>query len=135
MPSSASSVSPARARRTIEIAAHFGGIEHVQRPAAVEGDEVGDVDQRIDRPQPDRGQPLLQPIRRRPVLDAAHETQRERRTQRRRGAELERDVHRTGKLALDRLDRHILEFPHVGGGEVARDAVHAGAIGRGSASG
>ena len=58
-----------------EIAAHFRGVEHVQRPAAVVGHEIGDIDQRIDRAQADRGQPLLQPGRRRAVLDAANEAQ------------------------------------------------------------
>ncbi len=117
-----------------EIAAHFRGVEHVQRPAAVVGDEVGDIDQRIDRAQPDRGQPLLQPVRRRAVLDAAHQAQREGRAQRGRRAEIERHLHRAGELAFDRLDRRVLELAHVGGGKIARDAVHAGAVGRGSAS-
>ena len=43
---------------------------------------VGDVDQRVDRAQADGLQPLLQPFRRRAVLDAAHQPQRERRAQR-----------------------------------------------------
>ena len=110
-----------------EIAPHLGGIEHMQRPAAVVGDEVGDVDQRVDRAQPDRGQPLLQPFRRRAVLDAAHEAQREGRD--RASAEFDRHRDRAGKLALDRLDRRVLELAHVGGGKIAGDAVHAGAIG------
>ncbi len=108
-----------------EIAAHFRRVEHVQRPAAVVGDEIGDIDQRIDRAQADRGQSLLQPGRRRPVLDAAHEAQCKRGAQLRR-----RDLHRdrAGELALDRLDGRILELAHVGGGEIAGDAVHAGAV-------
>ena len=73
-----------------EIALHLRGVEHVQRPAAVVGDEVGDVDQRVDRAQADRRQPLLQPVRRRAVLDAAHQAQREGRAERRRRAEVER---------------------------------------------
>ena len=44
-------------------------------------------------------------------------------------AEIERHLHRARKLALDRLDRRVLERAHVGGGEIARDAVHAGAVG------
>ena len=112
-----------------EIAAHLRGIEHMQRPAAVVGDEVGDIDEGIDRAQSDRRQPLLQPVGRRTVLDAAHEPQREGGTERRRGAEIERHPHRTGKRALYRLDARVLELPHVGGGEIARDAVHAGAVG------
>ena len=59
-----------------EIAAHLGRIEHMQRPPAVVSDEIGDIDQRIDWAQPDCGQPARQPIRRWPVLDAAHEAQR-----------------------------------------------------------
>ena len=56
-----------------EIAPHLGGIEHMQRPAAVVSDEIGDIDKRVDRTQTDRGQPLLQPWRRRAVVHAAHE--------------------------------------------------------------
>ena len=41
-----------------EIARNLGGIEDVQRPAAVEGDVVGDVDQRRDRAQADGAQAL-----------------------------------------------------------------------------
>ena len=72
-----------------EIALHLLGVEHMQRTAAVEGHEVGDVDQRIDRAQADGREPLLQPLRRRAVLDAAHQAQREARAQRRRRAEVE----------------------------------------------
>ena len=108
-----------------EIALHFRGVEHMQRPGAVVGHEVGDIDQRVDRPQADRGQALLQPFRRRAVLDAAHQPQREARTQR---GVLDRHLHRAGEFALDLLDRRVLEFAHVGGGEIARDAVHAGAV-------
>ena len=39
-----------------------------------------------------------------------------------------RHLHRAGEFALDRLDGRILEAAHVGGGEVARDAVDAGAV-------
>ena len=51
--------------------------------------------------------------------------QREARTQRR---VFDGDLHRAGEFALDRLDRRVLELAHVGGGQVARDAMHAGAI-------
>ena len=97
----------------------------MQRPGAVVGHEVGDVDQRIDRAQADRGQPLLQPFRRRAVLDAAHQPQRKTRAQ---CGVLDRDLHRAGEFALDLLDTGILELAHVGGGKIARDAVHAGAV-------
>ncbi len=108
-----------------QIAPHLGRIEHVQRPRAVVGHEVGDVDQCIDRPQADRGQALLQPGRRRAVLHAAYQPQRESRTQ---FGVFDRHLHRAGKLALDRLDSGILEFAHVGRGEIAGDAGHAGAV-------
>ena len=97
----------------------------MQRTGAVVGHEVGDIDQRVDRPQPDRGQALLQPFRRRAVLDAAHQPQRKARTQRR---VLHRHLHRAGEFALDRLDGGVFELAHVGGGKIARDAVHAGAV-------
>ena len=97
----------------------------MQRPGAVVGHEVGDIDQRVDRPQPDRGQALLQPFRRRAVLDAAHQPQRKARAQR---GVFDRHLHRAGEFTLDRLDAGILELAHVGGGKIARDAVHAGAV-------
>ena len=63
-----------------EIAFDLRRVEHMQRPGAVVGHEVGDVDQRVDWPQADRGEALLQPLRRRAVLDPAHQPQREART-------------------------------------------------------
>ena len=112
-----------------EIALHLGGVEHVQRPATVVGDEVRDIDQRIDRPQPDRGEPPLQPLRARAILDAAHEAQREAAAQRRRRAEVEPHTDRARPGAGDGFDRLVLERPHPGGGEIAGDAVHAGGVG------
>ncbi len=100
----------------------------MQRPAAVVGDEVRDIDQRIDRPQPDRGEPPLQPLRARAVLHAAHEAQREAAAQRRRRAEVEPHADRARPVAGDRLDRLVLERPDAGGGKIAGDAVHAGGV-------
>ena len=37
-----------------EIAVELVGVEDVERPVEIEGEEIGDVDQRRDRPQPDR---------------------------------------------------------------------------------
>ncbi len=54
-----------------QVAGELPGVEHVQRPVEVEGHQVGDVDQRRDRPQADRLQPALQPVGRGAVLDAA----------------------------------------------------------------
>ncbi len=90
-----------------QIALDLGGVEHMQRAAAIEGQVVGDVDQRVDRPQPDGAQPLLHPFGRGAVADAAHEAQRE------GGAELAVGLGRSraspatgqSKRAADRLDR------------------------------
>ena len=101
----------------------------MQRAAAVVGDEVGDVDERVDRTKADCLQPLLQPFRRRAVLDAAHETKRERRAQRMGLAEVELHRHRAGEFAFDRLRCAVLECADIGRGEIARDAVDARAIG------
>ena len=53
------------------VAGQLRHVEHVQRAAEVDGEEVGDVDQRVDRPQADRDQPVLQPLRARPVAQVA----------------------------------------------------------------
>ncbi|OIQ64121.1 hypothetical protein GALL_543330 [mine drainage metagenome] len=97
----------------------------MQGPGAIVGHEVGDIDQRIDRPQPDRGQALLQPFRRRAVLDAANQPQCKARTQR---CILDRHFHRAREFPLDDADAGVLELAHVGGRKIARDAVHAGAV-------
>ena len=114
---------PARGARR-DCPCTFVGVEHMQRPAAVEGDVVGDVDQRVDRAQADGRQPLLQPLRRRAVLDAAHEAQRERRAERMASAP-KSSVTATGQgnSPLTGLRRAILERAEAGGGEIARDAV------------
>ena len=104
-----------------QIAMHLVGIEHVQRPAAVEGDEIGDVDKRVDWTQPDCGQPLLQPVGRRTVLDAAHQAQAEGRAQRRRLAELERDFHRAREGALHRFWNLVFICADRSCAEVARN--------------
>ncbi len=108
---------------------HLGGVEDVQRPAAVIRDVVGDIDQRVDGTKADRREPALQPLGRRAVLHAAHEAQPECGTKRRRRSEVERHRHRAWELALDRLDGRVLEGAHVGRRQIARDAVHAGAVG------
>jgi hypothetical protein len=108
---------------------HLVGIEHVQRPAAVEGDEIGDVDKRVDWPKPDCGQPLLQPIGRRPVFHPAHQTQAEGRAQRLRLAEVERDFHGAREGAPHRFWNLVFIAADRSCAEVARDTRHTGAIG------
>src|SRR6202012_5742589 len=51
-------------------AGEFVHVEDVQRTAKVESEEVGDIDQRVDRPQPDAGQACLQPFGTGGVLNA-----------------------------------------------------------------
>ena len=97
----------------------------MQRAATVEGDEVGDVDQRVDRPQADGGEPLLQPVGRGAVLDAFDQTQAEGRAQFRR---FDLNFHRAGERALHRLGRAVLEVADRRGAEVAGDAVDAVAV-------
>jgi hypothetical protein len=107
---------------------HLCGVEHMQRAAAIEGDEVGDVDQRIDRAKTNRSKALLQPVGRGAVLDTLDQAQAEGRTQRMGGAEIERDFDGAGERALHRLGRAVLEVADGGGAEIARDAVDAGAV-------
>ena len=110
-----------------EIARDLGGVEDVQRPAAVVGDEVGDVDQRVDRPQADGAQPLLQPVRRRAVLHAADQPRRRRAGV--GGRRIERTSIGHGTVARDRRDRPLLQRADAGGREVAGDAGDAQRIG------
>ena len=109
-------------------------VEHMQRATAIKGEVIGDVDQRVDGAQADGLQPLLHPVRRGAVLDAAHEPQGEGRRQMRvlRG-QIKLHGDRAGESPRDRLDRAILQPAQTGGCQIARDAVHArriGAIGR-----
>ncbi len=57
-----------------EITLHLIGIEDMQRAAEIEGDKIGDIDQRRDRPQTDRDQAILQPFRTGAVLDTLYIT-------------------------------------------------------------
>src|ERR1051326_3975335 len=50
-----------------EIARELLRIEHMQRPAQIEGYIIGDIDQRRDRPEANGGQAMLQPARAGPV--------------------------------------------------------------------
>ncbi len=113
-----------------DVALDLGGIEDMQRPAVVEGHVVGDVDQRVDGPQPDRGQPALHPGGRRAVADAAHEAEPESRAEVLvPGREIEPHRDRLGESALDGANRDGLQAAEPGRREVARDSVDAGGIG------
>ena len=102
----------------------------MERTREIECDVVGDVDQRRDRPEPDCGQPVLQPFRARPVADVAERPSHD------EGAGISvagREVappgERAFEAALDRRRVERLEAPHPCGGEVAGDAADPRAIG------
>ncbi len=112
-----------------EIAPELGGVEHVQRPAEVHGHQVGDVDQGRDRPQPDRGQPLLQPGRARAVAQAAQDPADEQRAGRplaRRKVEADPQPGLEGARNGREIARSQRAEP--GGRELARDPEHAEAV-------
>ncbi len=105
------------------------GVVDMQGAAAVVGDVIGDIDQRVDGTEADRLQPPLQPVRAWPVLDAPDHPAREHRAgSRALLVELELDRDRIGEGAVDRLDRVGLERAEAGGGEVAGNAAHAETI-------
>ena len=113
--------------RLDEAAGELGGVIDVQRPGAVVGDEVGDVDQGVDRAQADRAQPRLQPGRRGAVLHAADQPAGEGRAGVRaveRGSRSGRG-RRPGTGATDRS----FSVPTPGRGEVAGDAGDAQPVG------
>ena len=113
-----------------EIALDLRGVEDVQRPAAVVGDVVGDVDEGVDRAQPDRGEAPLHPRRRGAVLHAAHEPEREGRAEMLVARlEGEGDGDGAGAGALHRLHGVALELAEAGRREIAGDAVDRGAVG------
>ena len=101
----------------------------MERPGAVEGQEVGDVDERRDRPQPDGKQPSLQPIGARAVLQPADGAPGEQRA----GIggfprEVEGDAGRVFETARDRLGGEGNERTYARRREIPGDAVNAETI-------
>ena len=112
-----------------EIAGDLGEIEDVQRASAVESDVVGDVDERADRPQANRSQPLLHPFGGGTVGHAADQPQGESRAEMRvGGSEIEMHAGRAVEGAFVGLRRRRLQFAQPGGSEVPRDAGDAGGV-------
>ena len=112
-----------------EIALDLGGVEHVQRAAAVEGQVVGDVDERIDRLLADALELALQPFGRGAILDALHHAQREQGRERLRVAEVEADPDRARIGAAHRIELRFHKRADLGRRKIARDAVDAEAVG------
>ena len=101
-----------------EIAGDLVGVEDVQRPPAIEGEEIGDVHQGVDRAQADAFQPFLQPFRARAVFHATHQPQGEDRRQPRVSRrEIEVHLDRTGEFAAEPAPRSL---PSVGRGRRRR---------------
>ncbi len=93
----------------------------MQRAAEVEREVVGHVDQRVDRAEAERGQPVLQPLRAGAVAQAADGPPEH------PGARLgPRDLPLQPALerGRDRCGAPRLQRAHAGGGEVAGDAAN-----------
>ena len=117
----------ARPRQTHrQIAGEPAGIKHMKRPVEVKGQEIGDVDERRDRPQPDRFELVLQPCRARPVMDAANVPPEKQRASR---AVLDIDADRRPEMPGNRGRIEWPQTSEAGGGEIAGDAADPEAVG------
>ncbi len=111
-----------------QVARDLRRVEDMQRPALVEGQVIGDIDQRVDRAEADGSQPLAHPGGARAVFHAAHEAKREAGAEMPVLTEIEADL--DGRLAFHREGRRRsrLQGAETGCREIAGDAVDAGAI-------
>src|SRR5262249_22006720 len=105
------------------------GVIDVQGTTAVIGNVVRDIHQSIDRPESDRLEPKLKPLRARPVLYAPNHSAGEHRA----GTcsvlvEIELDRNGIGEVPLHRLRRVGLELAEACSGKVAGDAANAQAV-------
>ncbi len=111
-----------------EIALDLGRVEDVQRAAPIEGDVIGDIHQRVDGPETDGDQPLLQPLGRGAVFHAAHQPHGKGGAKFRRAGKVQIDANRTCAFALDRRRAVFLQLAEAGSRQIAGDTVHAGAV-------
>ena len=102
----------------------------MQRAAHVQGEIVGDIDQRGDRAQTHRAQAVLDPFRRRAVAHPPDIAPGEERAGLRPVTEFEAHGDRALEGPRHGLAPagHALERAEAAGGEVARDAANAGAV-------
>ena len=110
-----------------QVAGQLVGVEHVERAAQVEGHQVGDVDQRGDRPEPDGLEPVLQPLRAGAVLHVAEKAADHAGTGGLVG-QVAQPLDRALEAALDGHRGRALEGAQAGGGEIAGDAEDAQAV-------
>ena len=113
-----------RAQRQ-HVAGQLRHVEHVQRTAEVDGEEVGDIDQRVDRPQADRRQPLLQPWRAGPVAQVADGAAEDPRARLR---PVDLPARATANTGATFAGCHGFSVPTPGSGQIARDAAHGKAV-------
>ncbi len=107
-------------------------VEDMQRPVPVEGEEVGDIHQKADRPQADGAQTVLQPLGAGAVCDAADDAPEEDGALRER-IRVDAHAYRAGEGARDRIHVARLELAQTPCRQIARDAAHTqrvGAVGR-----
>ena len=112
-----------------DVALHLSRVEYVQRPGQIEGDVVGDVDQRRNRAQADGAQTVLQPLRAGTVFHAFEIAAHHQRA----GilgvcGQIALPLDRRGERAarLRRIQRFQRAEP--GGGQIAGDAADTGAV-------
>src|SRR5208283_5415854 len=102
----------------------------MKRAGTVESQVIGDIDERIDRPQPDRREPPLHPRRTWPIANAFDEAQRKGWGEMRvLGHEIEPDLDWTRKISRSRLYHRAFQLAKPRCREIAGDAVDAGGIG------
>src|SRR5690606_23164905 len=117
------------AKACADIALELRGVIDVKRARAIKRDEIGDIDQRIDRAKADRLQPVLQPLGRRAVLHAANEAACENRASGRCILrEIEFDADGAVEVARNRREIALTQTAKPCGGKIARDAIDAKAI-------
>ena len=101
------------------VAPQFVDVEYMQRPAQIDGEEIRHVDQRVDRPQSDRGQAVLQPLRTWRIAHALNGTPQYPGT---RLGELYSPVRAAIDRGPDLRRPERLQGADPGGGEIAGDA-------------
>ena len=100
------------------------GIINMQRTTAIIGNIIGDIDQRINRLQPDGVEPRFQPSRAFSVFNALNAASGKKRA----GVADNCNFSAAVFLALNRLRRVVFQRAETGGGQIARNAAHAQAI-------